>query len=316
MTMFDANCDPSHITMFHDMIILGDEHRTTNIHFMNIDNGQIEHTIQAGEPEVDKMQNYINSVHVSGDRLVTTTTLEKKMKIWDLNTKEMLHLIRTQAIPDQVAVSHDIIVTCSNSGGPIQVWNLDTGTLNREIPDEERQEYDCMTIHNDLLLVAGRNIIKIWNLYTDTVVNTITLPESSFVQHLGVMQNHIIAVGGCKIHIYDLATRELLHADGHAHRLLITNFAIDERHGRFMTSSHDKTAKLWNINGVLIKTFNIGRIINGVYVNGDRVFIGYDRKLEIRTDPGLIPVNQTEVIQGVYVRGGNDDEYVELCSVM
>jgi len=158
----------------------------------------------------------INSLALFKTHHLISCSNDKTIKIWNINTNELVRSIDDENSVKSVAVlDHDMMA--STSKNLIKIWDVVTGFSVKTLTDHEDKPVSCLTfISSNNLLVSGSTdkTVKIWDLNTFELKFTLA-----------------------------------------GHTQSISSLAVLHHHGQIASGSWDKTIKIWSIlNGTLIKT--------------------------------------------------------------
>jgi len=143
----------------------------------------------------------------------------------------------------------------------IRIWDLSTGDClkkleahTEETPNAEHHPFCVSPIHN-LLISGTKSTIKIWEIETYTLLQTITGYMFPLYNLMLSRDESLLIAGAYKqIKIWDLLTGECRFTiEGHLSDVYSLAISLDNQ--KLVSGSDDKTIKIWDLKtGELIRT--------------------------------------------------------------
>lgn len=210
----------------------------------------------------------ITSAAVSNNGLLLVSgSLDKMVKIWNLNTGELLRSLTGHAdAVNSVAITPDgqTVVSCGDDGS-IKLWSVSSSTLLASIPGHLRDVNAIAISRDGQILASGSEdrTVKIWELKAisnsqEIYPKRILSGRAGMVKCVAISPDgSLLASGGLdkNIYIWNLVNGELIDTlSGHLNSVNALAFSPD---GKLLASgSKDKIIKLWNIaNALQIRPF-------------------------------------------------------------
>jgi len=197
----------------------------------------------------------VDGVAVTPDGKRVVSTSDKTLKVWELNTGQVLGTLNTQANAVYcVAVTPDgKRVVCGSGGGndPIRVLDLTSGKLLRTLPGHGGMTKAVAVTPDGKRAVsaAADKTLKVWDLETGQLLHTL---EAHSGHPYGVAVtadgNHAVSASWDKtLKVWDLDSGLALRTlQGHSDRVL--GVAVTQDGKRAVSASKDKTLKIWDLN--------------------------------------------------------------------
>lgn len=255
-------------------------------------------------------QNIIKGIIVYNDKLISTSTKDDLMMVWDLNTGQILdrhqggawciviwngklilgamdNTIKVwdpntkQAIKtlighrddptSRMVVYGDRLISSCYSDPILKVWDLKTEKC-WDLDWLENPISDIAVWEDKIIASASEKII-IWEPETRTVLRTFTNGNSKSITCLIVYDNKLIFGSTDKlIRIWDLkAKKMLLILTGHNAAI----YCIAVWDNKIISGSRDETIRIWDLNtGLLLRTIQVGKVVHNVIVCEGKIISG------------------------------------------
>lgn len=216
--------------------------RTTNtVKLWQIDTGKLLRTL-SGHTE------WVRSVAFSPDgQTVASSSWDDTIKVWNLGNGELLHTLSGHGDGVySVTFSPDGRTLASASGDKtVKLWQLPSGKLLHTLSGHSKSVYAVAISPDRQTLVSGSgdDTLKLWQ--TDTGQLLRTLPkDSDGIYGLDFSSSGHLVSGSEGIKLWNLRTGKLLRElSGHSKD--VTSVAISPDEKILVSSSKDKTMKLW-----------------------------------------------------------------------
>lgn len=188
------------------------------------------------------------------DTLIASASDDKTVRIWDVCTGKCLHtLVKNSAAITNLSFSYDGKMLCS-FGYDLDIWEVTTGALLNSLQ------------HNAIFFPEGNYLFSIG---IDDEINIIKAPSGEIVYSIKIARFGINIISfqrwlrpdvcfsndgslfavktmDCKIQIYKTATGKLFRTlIGHEEK--ITGFSFSPDNNYFVSSSIDKSLRIWDI---------------------------------------------------------------------
>ncbi|MBY9005357.1 MAG: TIR domain-containing protein [Candidatus Lokiarchaeota archaeon] len=222
----------------------------------------------------------IYTFSITPDRkYVITGSLDKSIKIWNLETGDLYHKID----------GHDDEITCldlSSDGSRIvsgsednsvKLWKLDTGNLMRNFTDHEGAIFDVLITPNDdyIISTSEDNTAKIIKWNTKRIIRSLK-EEDSGLKAITISPNgKFLAISsGKNIYVWNWGETDPKYKIN-AHKFAICSIKICPKGEYLVSGSLDKTIKIWNLEtGDLMKSLKGHKGgINSISISHDRRYI-------------------------------------------
>lgn len=210
-----------------------------------------------------------HSVAVSPDSKIVASGSWKDIKIWNVNSGELIKNISGHlgAVYSVVFNPQGQTFATGASDDQVKIWNLETGKLLHTLSGHSDSVRTLAFSPDGKTLASGGldQVIKIWNVGSGCTGETcITSPKNlsghtAYVSSLAITPDGKTLVSGSAdqtIKIWNLQTGQLIHTlSGHSAAVL--SVAINPEGTILASGSTDKTIKLWQLNtGELLNTIS------------------------------------------------------------
>lgn len=210
-----------------------------------------------------------HSVAVSPDSKIVASGSWKDIKIWNLNSGELIKDISGHlgAVYSVVFNPQGQTFATGASDDQVKIWNLETGKLLHTLSGHSDSVRTLAFSPDGKTLVSGGldQVIKIWNVGSGCKGETcISQPKNlsghtEYISSLAISPDGKTLVSGSAdqtIKIWNLQTGELIRTlSGHSAAVL--SIAINPEGTMLASGSTDKTIKLWQLNtGELLNTIS------------------------------------------------------------
>jgi len=198
------------------------------------------------------------------DGRFVTCSDDKTIRIWNFN----------KSIPEKVLTEHtggvNNIILLKNgrlcSAGKdktIKIWNIEDATCERTLSGYPGPVSALLELPDNILIGGGQDQIRFWNLHAyDEKVCIRILSNKGFCRSIVLLSHEEMAcVSGKNVHIFKISEcgyplRKLI-----GHQDIISDLLLHTDRQNLLSSSYDKTTKLWNVqSGSCLRTFqgNLG----------------------------------------------------------
>ena len=211
----------------------------------------------------------IMQVAISDGKIVSGS-LDKTVKIWDINTGELLNTLTGHTnYVYSVAINEGRVVSGSWDK-TIKVWDVITGNLLNTLQGHG-DFVRCVAIREEKIVSGSLDkTIKIWDSNTGKLLNTL-IGHTNYVYSVAISEGKVVSGSRDKtVKIWDVNTGELLNTlEGHIDSIA----SVAVRDGKVVSGSWDKTIKIWDVNtGELLKTLEgHDEYITGVAIRRGRI---------------------------------------------
>jgi len=175
------------------------EHRLTRIHIQQ-QTEQLIHTLtDPAIPDGTSHTSWIWSVAISSDnRHIVTGSKDKTAKIWDAQTRQLLHTLTDHTgWIYSIAISSDnrFIITGSDDT-TAKVWNAQTGQLIHSLIGHTGPIWSVAISPDNNFIVTGSwdRTAKIWNAQTGQLLHTLT--PASWIYSVAISSDNSFIVTG------------------------------------------------------------------------------------------------------------------------
>jgi len=215
----------------------------------------------------------VDSVAVSGDKIVSGSFFNHTIKIWSLKSGKLLKTLNVHVrTVDSVAVSGDKIIS-GNSDDTIKIWSLKSGKLLKTLKGHRDAVYSVAVSGDKIVSGSGDDTIKIWSFKSGKLLKTLKGHRDD-VSSVAVSGDKIVS--GSRddtIKIWSLKSGKLLKTLK-GHRDAVYSVAVSG--DKIVSGSGDDTIKIWSFkSGKLLKTLKGHKgTVNSVAVSGDKIVSG------------------------------------------
>ncbi len=227
-----------------------------------IDTGSLQRIFEADDKSI------IHSIAISPDGKILVVGLVRELKIWNLQTGQLLRKLEVPGGIWRVAISPDgkTLATTANEG--VEIWRLETGERLRTVLTNST----AIALSPNGLLISGSSdkTIRIWNLKTGQLLRTLS-GHSEPANYLALNPNGKTLVSASYIHndgsygpgtikVWSLETGEPQRdlAVGPVGSVALSPDGLTVAASSFSNGNHgNKTIQTWNIKtGALLHTFS------------------------------------------------------------
>lgn len=219
--------------------------------------------------DLSKLSNdFIKEIIGISDQKIISGSTDKTIKIWDMDTGQLLKTLHANSKVYSVSISSDnqkIASGCNNRS--IKIWNALTGQLLNTIIGAHTEYITSVSFSGDCLkIVSGCGIdpaeltssIKIWDVETGKLLNTLNGAHTKSISRVSFSPDNLKIVSGSfdkSIKIWDVNTGQLLNTlNEHINWVYDVAFSSDNL--KIVSCSDNETVKLWDIvSGQLLNTF-------------------------------------------------------------
>ncbi|MGK7932677.1 MAG: WD40 repeat domain-containing protein [Microcystaceae cyanobacterium] len=187
----------------------------------------------------------------AGNRLVSVSSSENTIRIWDLNSGQLLKTISDQVGPvTRVAFTSDgkiFITGAILDDRTLKLWNANSFQLLKATSKQPGFVNDLVITQDGKLIAAVRNFIKSWNLIIGQELETIKGPSLEINAIAVSPDNRTVASANKEgtVMLYDLVTRKITTLKAHQGWVLSVAFSPD---GKYLYSGgEDKLVKIWQV---------------------------------------------------------------------
>lgn len=204
----------------------------------------------------------VTDIIVSKDNsLIVTTSYDSTARVFDFSGKELFAIKDHKAILWAADISSDnSMILTAGSDYNVKVWDM-TGKCLSTLSGHDFDVYSArFSPDNSMILTAGGDntarlwskdgkLLKVFEIKEDNrfsvsiIISAVFSPDSKYVLTASndyLNKNH-------RVKLFDLQANELVSFAGHEDWINTANFSSDSKH--VITSSRDKTVRIYNING-------------------------------------------------------------------
>lgn len=244
-----------------------------------------------------------------------TCSDDNSVKIWDLSSHELYNQFEyTTYVRDIEFVDNKhIAIECGNKY--VEIRNY----FNDDIVNKWDNAYFLYTSSGPIVGVIMDGYICIYNLCKDTYTFLENSAESLFSLDVNYKANKVVACtseGYVRIYNLDATDRTLIHAHHEYSKYSIRSLIQSKNGDLLLTSSRDKTAKLWNYvtgKNIVTLTGHIEELHSAVFDKLEKRVLttSYDKTARIwdldgKTSPIILP-HDFSVSNAIFI---NDDKNV------
>lgn len=258
---------------------------------------------------------YYKTIFSEDGKYCATCSDDNSVRIWDLSTYKLYNQFEyTEYVRDIEFIDNEhIAIECGNNS--VEIRNY----LNDDIVKKWDKASILYTSSGLIVSVSMDDYICFYNLYKDTYTFLGNFAESLFSLDVNYKVNKAVASTseGCvRIYNLDATDRTLIHAHNKYSKYSIRSFIQSEKGDLLLTSSRDKTAKLWDYvagKNIVTLTGHSEELYSTVFDKSEKRILttSYDRTARIwdiegKTSPIILP-------HDFYVRNAifiNDDKNV------
>lgn len=195
------------------------------------------------------------------------------LRLWDVATGELLHVLVQSPNIESVSLSADGRVALSSNYEGMRIWDTSTGELLRKFGHDERENlmYSvrvALSANGRFVLSVGLDgTMRFWDAGTGELLRTFARDSRDLHQHpvsdvaLGVDGRFALSgdEGGALLY-WDTATGGVLYrflheADESGYSRMTTSLSADGQHA--LSGTSDGTMRLWDLrSGALLRTFD------------------------------------------------------------
>jgi len=203
---------------------------------------------------------WIFKVLLLKDGRFVTCSADKTIRIWNFN----------KSIPEKVLTEHtgsvnNIILLrngrlCSASQDKtIKIWNIEDATCERTLSGYPGPVNALLELPNYILIGGGNGEIRFWNLQCadDEKVCTRILSNRGYCKSIILLSHEEMAcVSGNNVNIFKISACDYPLSKLIGHQDTIFDLLLYSDRQNLLSSSFDKTIKLWNVHrGSCLRTF-------------------------------------------------------------
>ncbi len=199
----------------------------------------------------------VTHVAFSADgRWVATASLDRSIKIWDVDTGKVLKTLDGHKRPIRALTfaPNDEFLASAGSGGTIYIWNPKTGKHTRPIKAHDRS-IRALAITPDgsrLASCSDDRTIKIWDVKTRKLIRNLNGKGQWHKYPITCLafgrKGALLAAGdeGRRIRVWDTATGEVgLSLKGHKH--WVSSLTFSRNGTKLASGSWDRTVRIWDM---------------------------------------------------------------------
>ncbi|MBN1215595.1 MAG: TIR domain-containing protein [Candidatus Lokiarchaeota archaeon] len=210
-------------------------------------------------------------------KYVISGSLDKSIKIWNLETGELYHNINGH---DDEITSIDLSsdgsrIVSGSEDSTVKLWKLDTGNLMRNFTFHDGAIFDVLITPNDEYIISTSEdkYAKITKWTTKKILRSLKEEDQGLKSIAMSPDGKILAISSGK-NIFIWNWGEIEPKDKiKAHKFTISSIKICPKGEYLISSSLDKTIKIWNLkSGELIK------VLEGHKGGVNSIAISYDRR--------------------------------------
>jgi serine/threonine protein kinase len=204
---------------------------------------------------------WVTGVAVSSQaQVVASSSLDDTVKIWSLNTGELLHTLtgHTRDV-NAIAISPDGKTVISGSDDyTIRYWQLANGAPLRTVTGHARDVNALAVSADGRTLASGGEdrTIRLWQFHTAAPLRTLVGTAGMIRSVVISPDSKLVASGGSdnKVKLWNLQTGAQIRVlSGHLNSVQAVAISADSK--LLASGSKDKTIKLWDLHtGALIRT--------------------------------------------------------------
>ena len=193
----------------------------------------------------------INDLVVSEKHLITASE-DKSIKVWDIETRELLATLSEHTLAVQsLAISDDGKTLISGgSDTTVKIWNLDTFELIRNVQAHNSDIYALDINHKGDAFASGSsdNTVKIWDLQTGENLHSMVAHKSFvFAVKFAHSDKMLLSAGSDNtIKIWDTENRCLLdNQKAHFDWVRALDISLDDR--VMISAGYDKIVRIFDL---------------------------------------------------------------------
>lgn len=203
---------------------------------------------------------YVYGVTMTPDgKWVVSASFDSAIKIWDIETGELLRTLEGGAAIYAVAVTPDgerVVSACMDH--TLKVWNLQSGMLLRTLEGHSSSVYGVTVTPDGKRAVSASEdrTLKVWELETGAVLRTLE-GHTAAVRGVAVAPDGRLAISASEdrtLKVWHLETGKMFRTlKGHS--ASVNGVAITPDGKRVVSASEDRTLKVWDVEtGFVFRT--------------------------------------------------------------
>jgi WD40 repeat protein len=226
--------------------------------------------------------NRVWDVAYTPDGNIASASWDKTVRIWQPEN----NLIKTLSGHQDVAIALDYneqIIASASDDTTVKLWNLE-GTLLKTFREHTAEVYDVAIHAQTLVSVGADQTLRIWQTNNNTIKTIKAHNAAIWAVDISPDGNKIVTAGDDNvIKIWDIQGNLLHSLRGHKQK--VWDVAISPipptplikggKGGIIVSASEDKTVKVWNLNGELLRTLQGHQdAVRTVITNGKQIISG------------------------------------------
>mmetsp|Transcript_17860 Transcript_17860/g.24883 ORF Transcript_17860/g.24883 Transcript_17860/m.24883 type:complete len:569 (-) Transcript_17860:70-1776(-) len=198
-----------------------------------------------------------------------TVSLDKSLRIWDKQTRQVLHTVANHHAGgiNAMAVDGERVYTAGEDG-LVHVWSWVNGSTVGKLTGH-KGPVKAVQVDGQFIYSASSDLsVKVWDKTSLTEKMSLTHPEiKSPINALYVNEQHIVAASGASIFIWTRQGQPFYKWAAH-HQDITSLVVLD---GTIYSGSTDAFVRVWNPRGQLISSYMNGPQV--VSIDGDESFL-------------------------------------------
>ncbi|NRB61100.1 MAG: caspase family protein [Winogradskyella sp.] len=224
-------------------------------------------------------------------KLILSTSLDNTIKIWDYNTKKLIHTFKGHSgniYQSLFSPKGDFYITVSHDS-TTKVWDLNNLKLKLDIKTNKSKISTVNISNNGELLITGsdKGKVEIYSLISGQKINEKKAHKTTINSISVNPDGESFATGSAagKLIIWNITNLSVKNQiEAHEDEINLVNY--DNNGNKIITASFDNSLKLWDAKGGLLKIFNghedwvwsadfspdSKQIVSGSWDNGIRIW--------------------------------------------